>query len=136
MIIRLRRTQINMLLKEAREKYPVEACGVLFGLIKSDEILVEKIVPLKNILNSEVMFQVNSEEFLKTLIEHEEIGLQHIGFFHSHPGSPNPSLIDLKYMELWPESIWIIISCTNFMVAAYQFSNGELKEVDIIVESE
>jgi len=123
-----------MLLKETKDKYPVEACGALFGLIKSDEVFVEKVVPLKNILDSEVMFQVNPEEFLKVLMEHEGMGLQHIGFFHSHPGSPNPSPIDLKYMGLWPESIWIIVSCMDSMVAAYRVSDKKLEEVKIIVE--
>mgnify|MGYP000384756374 CR=1 FL=1 len=134
MIIKLKRSHIDILLKEAKERYPIEACGALFGLIKDEEACVEKVVPLKNMLNSEVMFQINPEEFLKALMKHERMGLRHIGFFHSHPRSPNPSPIDLRYMELWPESIWIVISCMDSTVAAYRISDGRLEEVKIIIE--
>lgn len=135
MIIKISRSQVNALLEEARRSYPIEICGALFGLISEDEAHVEEIIPLKNVLRSEVMFQINPEEFLKVLLEHERRGLRHIGFFHSHLGCVSPSSIDLKYMSLWPESIWIIVSChPKPKIAAYRVINDRFEEVNVNVE--
>ncbi|MBS7607497.1 M67 family metallopeptidase [Candidatus Bathyarchaeota archaeon] len=134
MIVRLSRNYINLLLEEARRKYPIEACGVLFGSISGDEIRVKEIVPLRNVLKSEAMFQIDPEEFLRVLVEYEGKGLQHIGFFHSHPRYASPSIIDLKYMGLWPESIWIIVSHLESRITAYRIINGRIEEVSISIE--
>lgn len=134
MIVRLSRNHIEMMFKEARRRYPVEACGALFGSIGGDEMRIEEVVPLKNVLESETMFQIDPEEFLRVLVEHEGRGLQHIGFFHSHPGHVSPSLIDLKYMGLWPESIWIIVSHSESRIAAYRVVDECPEEVKIITE--
>ncbi|MEM2342045.1 MAG: M67 family metallopeptidase [Candidatus Bathyarchaeia archaeon] len=134
MIVRLSRNHIELLLEEARRKYPIEACGVLFGSISGDEMRVEEIVPLRNVLESETMFQIDPEEFLGVLVEHEGKGLQHIGFFHSRPGYVSPSIIDLKYMGLWPESIWIIVSHLDSKSVAYCIINERIEEVSISIE--
>ncbi len=32
-----------------------------------------------------------------------------VGFYHSHPASPpEPSRTDLRYLRLWPETVWLI----------------------------
>lgn len=135
MIIKMSRSQVDALLEEARRGYPIEVCGALFGLISGDEAYIEEVVPLKNVLKSEVMFQISPEEFLRVLLEHERKGLRHIGFFHSHTGCINPSSIDLKYMSLWPESIWVIVSHhPEPRVAAYRAINGRLEEVNVHIE--
>lgn len=65
------------------------------------------------------------------LVKAENEGLRHVGFFHSHPGSTEPSKIDIKFMRLWHESIWLIISLINYEIAAYRVVNGELCDVHI-----
>ncbi|MEM1581823.1 MAG: M67 family metallopeptidase [Candidatus Bathyarchaeia archaeon] len=134
MFVRLSNKQIALLIDEVKKIYPIEACGVLFGVIKDEEMHLKKIVPLRNVIKSESMFQIDPEDFLKILIVSEAEGLQHIGFFHSHPGNVKPSEIDLKYMKLWPESIWLIISSLNYEIAAYQIVNEHLREVPVEIE--
>lgn len=126
LIIRLSVDQINSLIEEVRKKFPIEVCGALFGLINGREVLVKKLVFLRNILNSEALFEIDPEEFLVEFIRSENEGLQHIGFFHSHQSEAKPSEIDMEFMKLWPESIWLIISSFNYDIAAYRIINGKL----------
>lgn len=134
MKVRLSRILSDILLEEARRRCPVEACGALFGSTRGDEVRVEAVAPLRNTLESEFMFQIDPEEFLKVLIECEGRGLSHVGFFHSHPGYGKPSTTDLRYMKLWPGSIWIIVSCRESRMEAYRIIDGSLEEATIIIE--
>ncbi|MDW8061879.1 MAG: M67 family metallopeptidase [Nitrososphaerota archaeon] len=134
MKVRLSRILSDMLLEEARRSYPIEACGVLFGSIHGDEMRIEAVVPLRNILESEYTFEIDPEEFLKVLVEYEGRGLRHIGFFHSHPGCVKPSTIDLRYMKLWPETIWMIVSYRESRIRAYRIIDESLDEATVIIE--
>ena len=134
LVLRLRRGQLNSIICEVQRSYPIEACGVLFGSTIGEEILVEKVVNLRNILGSENLFQIDPEEFLAELMKAESEGLQHLGFFHSHQLNVKPSEMDLKYMRLWPEKIWLIASALNSKIAAYRVVDDKLHEVHIIVE--
>ena len=134
MIIELNKEQVDLLIGESRKKFPKEACGVLFGSICEEKACVEKIALLKNLLDSENRFQMDPTEFLRALLDAEKKGLQHIGFFHSHPLNARPSTIDLEYMRLWPETIWLIISPLNCRMEAYQIIDGHLREVSVKVK--
>ena len=131
MIILLSKTQVSLLIEEARKKYPIESCGLLFGWITSEEAIVKKIVTTRNILESSTEFQISPEEFIKHISEAEKEGLKLIGFYHSHPAAPKPSTTDIKYMRLWPESIWLIISSIDYSLEGYQTVDEKFIKVDV-----
>ncbi|MEM2111611.1 MAG: M67 family metallopeptidase [Candidatus Bathyarchaeia archaeon] len=135
MNISLTKEQIGFLIEETKKKYPIEACGLLFGEMNGKKAVVTKIVTFQNVLKSSTNFQINMEEFLKTLLKAEEDGMQLIGFFHSHPAAPQPSSTDIEYMRLWPGNIWLIISSIDYDIAAYQVSDAVIKKVNIEVEN-
>lgn len=126
---------IRFIIEETRKSYPVEACGILFGELTGGEVHIRKVVVFRNKLESTLRFQIDPEDFLKALSEAEMEGLQHLGFFHSHSASTYPSETDIRYMKLWPETVWLIISSINYEVAAYRMINGDLQEVRIDVET-
>lgn len=134
LIVKLSYSQVNLLVNEVRRRYPIEVCGALFGSTTGEEIIIKKIVYMRNTLNSELSFQIDPEEFLTELTRSESEGLTHVGFFHSHPGDVKPSETDLKYMKLWPGSIWLIVSSLNSKIAAYRVLNDELQEAYIKIE--
>jgi len=136
MIVRLTEEQICLLAEETKRNYPIEACGLLFGDISNEESVVRKIVSVRNVLQSSILFQIDPEEFIKVLFEAEKDDMQLIGFFHSHPAAPQPSVTDVRYMQLWPENIWLIISSIDYSLAAYQTVNGVLKRINIEVSRE
>lgn len=133
MILLLSKRQIPLLIEESRKKYPIESCGLLFGWITNEEAVVKKIVITRNVLKSSIEFQINPEEFIKHISEAEREGLRLIGFYHSHPAVPRPSVIDVKYMKLWPKSIWLIISSIDYSIEAYQMVDEKFVKVDVKV---
>jgi len=135
MILLLTNKQVSSLIEETKRKHPIESCGLLFGWITGEKIVVKKIVTTRNVLGSTTEFQINPEEFVKQISEAEREGLQLVGFYHSHPASPKPSIIDVKYMKLWPKSIWLIISSTDYSIEAYKAVNEKLVKVTIKVSN-
>jgi len=124
-----------LLIEETRKKNPIEACGVLFGDINGKTAIVRKIAIITNTLASSTNFQVHPEEFVKALLEAEKNGMQLIGFFHSHPMASHPSPRDIKYMKLWPKTVWVIISSIDYSVKAYQNVNNKIQKITIEVSN-
>jgi len=120
--------------EEARKVHPIEACAMLFGKSTQKEAVVKKVVVAPNKLKSTVRFEINPETFARAFIEADKEGLEFIELFHSHPAPTKPSLTDLKYMKLWGDAIWLILSLTDGNLAAYQMRNAEVREITIRVE--
>jgi len=129
----LTKRQVSLLIEDSKRNYPIESCGLLFGLITEKGAVVKEIIPAQNILKSPTEFKISPEEFIKHLFEAEEKGLELIGFYHSHPAAPKPSVIDVEYMKLWPNSIWLIISTVDYSIRAYQALNGKFEKIDVKV---
>jgi proteasome lid subunit RPN8/RPN11 len=136
MILRITREQSRLLIEETRKRCPEEACGLLFGDVSGKEAVVKKTVTVRNVLESPTNFQIDPEEFLRELSEAEKEGMQFIGFFHSHPTTPQPSVTDLRYMQLWPGEIWLVISSTDYTMKAYRTVDGEVVEVPVEIIGE
>ena len=66
--------------------------------------------------------------------EADEEGLEFIGLFHSHPAPATPSPIDLKFMKLWGDALWLILSSTDGNLAAYQIKDDKVEEATIRIE--
>ena len=134
MILRLKRQHANLLKEEARKVHPIEACAMLFGRLAQKEAVVERVVVVPNKLQSTVRFEIDPETFVNAFTEADKEGLDFIGLFHSHPAPAKPSLIDLKYMKLWGDALWLILSSTNGSLTAYQMRNGKVGEITVRVE--
>jgi len=121
-----------MLKEEASEASPNEACAILFGELSEREAQIKRIVLALNRLKSSVRFEIDPETFFKAYTQAEKDGFDLIGFFHSHPAPAKPSSIDLEYMELWSDTIWLILSLIDDRLAAYQIDKGEVIEIKIV----
>ena len=133
-MLRLKHHHVDLLRAEARGVYPIEACALIFGKLTNEEAVVKKVVVAPNDLDSTVRFQINPETVAKAFDEAEKEGLDFIGLFHSHPAPSSPSMIDLKFMKLWGDALWLISSLTDDKFAAYQLKKGKLKEIAIRIE--
>jgi len=131
MILQLTKEQLQLLREEARRSHPVEACALLFGKLVKGNAVVTKIVTTPNILRSTVRFEVDPHVVYAAFEQADQEGLQFIGLFHSHPAPPNPSAVDLKYMRLWGDAVWLISSSIDGNIAAFQMVNSEIHEIAI-----
>lgn len=134
MILRLHRQHVDLLKQEAKKVHPVEACAMLFGKLSQNEAVVEKVEVAPNELQSTVRFEIDPVKVAAAFTDADEKGLDFIGLFHSHPAPAAPSAIDLKYMKLWGDALWLILSSTEGNLAAYQLSDGTVKEATIRIE--
>jgi proteasome lid subunit RPN8/RPN11 len=123
-----------LLRQETEKVHPVEACAMLFGKVSQSEAEVKKVLITKNNLISTTRFEVDPARVATAVIEAEKEGYEFIGLFHSHPAPASPSSVDLKYMRLWSDIVWLILSSTTGKLAAYQLIDGNLKEVTIRIE--
>ena len=130
------------LVREVKQSYPEETCGVMGGFIKGDEIVVSCVNKLSNTSVEKGKFWFNELDWIHKvalLISH---GLEYIGLYHSHPSptlAPSPS--DLERMVECPGEIWLILSYTpvsKLLMGAWtipNFSSGLLR-IPVIVKRE
>lgn len=113
-------------LKEAAERCKPEAecVALLFG---HGEI-VKTWRWLKNVLESPTAFRLDPEELYRALTEAEEKGLSLLAIFHTHPGPPTPSPIDLRYMKIW-RVVWVISNVYTWETAAWRLDERGLVKV-------
>ena len=134
MILRLTQYHLDLLREESQKTYPVEACAMLFGDLTSEEAIIRKVVMAPNKLLSSKRFEIAPETAVEAITEAEDEGLVFVGVFHSHPAPATPSTIDLKFMRLWGDAVWLILSSTDDDFAAYQMKDSEPTEMAIIVK--
>jgi len=134
LILQLQRHHADLLKQEAKKVHPVEACAMLFGKLSQNKAVVEKVEFAPNELQSTVRFEIDPEKVAAAFADAEEEGLDFIGLFHSHPASASPSPIDLKYMRLWGDALWLILSSTEGNLAAYRLMDDTVIEATIRIK--
>ena len=128
MEISLTAGQIDQLAVFAKSALPNESCAFLLGINEK----VAEILPMRNSDESKISFSINPQEVLRAYNLAESKKLQVIGIFHSHPASPVPSNIDMKFMEINPV-VWLIYSTTEHKFQAY-VSDKVVTEVTVKIK--
>lgn len=107
---------------------------MLFGKLSQNKAFLRKIKFTKNRLQSTTRFEVDPEKVAAAILEAEKEDLDFIGLFHSHPAPATPSLIDQKFMRLWGDALWLILSSSDKKIAAYHMADGKVKEATIKIK--
>ena len=100
---------LNQLKKLAMNSLPNEACAILLGKKSTNKNIVKDIMPFNNTANSQIEFNIDSDDLFIVYNKAKLMNLDIISIFHSHPSDPFPSKTDRIYMNLNPV-IWIIYS--------------------------
>ena len=111
----LSKIQKKILLDHSNKEEPNESCAILYGNKNGEENIVKEIWLTENIDASPIEFTLSNEQTLEMYKKSEELNLEIIGIFHSHPkGEAYPSHTDEKFMEInQDEYVWIIYSGIN-----------------------
>lgn len=115
--IRMRLPSAFMEEARARCGPDVECPALLFGR----GAVVEMWTWPRNVAGSPYAFRLDPEEVYLHISAAGDLDL--LAVFHTHPGSPMPSPIDLRYMRLWPV-VWIIADVYTWGVAAWRLHGG------------
>ena len=97
--------------KHAARAFPEEACGGLLGWAKRNgDVRVCKVVPLINACEEDRArrYLIGPSEVLELERCAQRLGLEVVGFYHSHPHAPAaPSDFDLE--QAWPWYVYLIL---------------------------
>lgn len=130
MKIILLKDQKQILENHAQKESPHESCALLFGKKDGDIVKVSKLFLTKNIERSPVNFTISNEELIKGYSEAENLGMDVVGIFHSHPHSEAiPSQTDEKFMQINPV-VWVIYSGIKNKFNAF-ILDGKIRSVEI-----
>jgi proteasome lid subunit RPN8/RPN11 len=96
MRIRLPSEDRKRIERHALEAFPQECCGFLFGTRTVDGWLLKEVRPSKNVsATPRTGFQLDGREQVAAMKYADEMNLETIGYYHSHPnGRRGPSPTD------------------------------------------
>ncbi|MCR8656819.1 M67 family metallopeptidase [Paenibacillus endoradicis] len=104
---------ISAIYQHGQEDYPYECCGVVIGELRSSgEKIVKHLQPIINEREDEAKhnrFLISADSMLKSELHAQKLGLDVLGFYHSHPDHPAiPSSFDQEHA--WPTYSYLIVS--------------------------
>jgi proteasome lid subunit RPN8/RPN11 len=85
--MRIDGAELDIIAADGERAYPYECCGALFG--SGDE--VARVLPIENDFEGAEQyhrFQISPRDYMKCEREAIRLGLDLIGFYHSHPDCP------------------------------------------------
>ncbi len=132
MKLRISQEQYEQIVEHARAEAPNECCGIVSA--SGGEVI--KVYPATNARASEFSFVIDGEEQLKIDREIDEAGVEYGAIYHSHTRSaPKPSLTDIKYAQMWPEVLWIIVGLADGdpEVRTWRIDDGSVNEAELVV---
>ncbi len=114
---------------------PEEACGLVGGKFCVPNAQVEIVIPVPNQLHSPARFRMDPAAQLHGLLALDELGLDLVAIFHSHPAGPEtPSLTDLEEFA-YPGVLSLIFSplqvFPGWKARAFHLTGGLTSEVRV-----
>ncbi len=131
-MIEITQSHRDEIIAHAREDYPNECCGLLFGVNGR----AERLLRMENVEHSPLNYRVDSQKLLEAFEAMEAIGLDLVGIYHSHTHSPaEPSRTDIA-LAGYPDAHYLIVSLANQeepVLRAFLINNGVVVEQPIKV---
>ncbi|HKH43948.1 MAG TPA: M67 family metallopeptidase [Thermoanaerobaculia bacterium] len=115
--------------RHAAISYPEECCGVLIGRCQSGATFVERVLSVGNERDDSRhnRYLISPETVLAAHKEARALGLDVIGYYHSHPDHPaRPSDFDRE--NAWAEVSYLIVSVAQRKVVdtrSWRLSNDQ-----------
>jgi proteasome lid subunit RPN8/RPN11 len=110
---------LQTIARHAGVSYPEECCGFLIGRAAGREVLVERVLSVGNEREDSRhnRYVIRPETVLAAQKEARVLGLDVVGYYHSHPDHPAvPSDFDREHA--WPGVSYLIVSVEKGKVAA------------------
>jgi proteasome lid subunit RPN8/RPN11 len=122
---------LRYLAEQARREPGIECCGLLAG----SGGVISVALPARNALASSTAYEIAPKELFRLFRRIRELGLDHLGIYHSHPATDNaPSPTDIE-RAFYPEAVYFIVSPRLEVprpVRAFTIRNGAARELTIV----
>lgn len=130
--VRVRLEILEEMLAHARRDSHMECCGLLAGR----DGVITSIFPATNALASPTRYEIDARELFELFRTFRELGLTHLGQYHSHLASENvPSPTDIEQAG-YPDQAYFIVSLRPDAlspVRAFSIREGTTRELKITV---
>ncbi|NPB06265.1 MAG: M67 family metallopeptidase [Aquificae bacterium] len=136
-MLKIKRSELEKLLRQAERDYPYETCGLLLGRREGDARVVYEVfeTPNANKERRRDRYEISPHDYLKAEDYALEKGLEIVGVYHSHPDHPDrPSRFDLE--RAFPELSYLIVSVRDGKAVSYrswELENEAFKEEEVLV---
>jgi [CysO sulfur-carrier protein]-S-L-cysteine hydrolase len=128
--VRVRGEVLDEMLAHARREPHIECCGLLAGR----DGVITAIFPATNALASPTRYEIAPRELFELFRTFRDLGLTHLGQYHSHLASENvPSPTDIEQAG-YPDQAYFIVSArldAPNPVRAFSIRDGTVREVAI-----
>jgi proteasome lid subunit RPN8/RPN11 len=100
---------LDAVIAHARQEKPAECCGILLG----DSQTIVRAVPVRNVAASPTRYALDPAEHIAVRREARALGLEVIGFYHSHPATAaEPSPTDVAEAT-YVDHLFLIVSLSG-----------------------
>lgn len=110
-MLRIPRALLDAAYAHARAGAPDEVCGILAGTRDGNEHLVHRLFPVRNAHpRPRTEFLLDPTEQLRATLEVEDdLGMEVVGFYHSHPAGPARLSGTDAARATWPGASYLLI---------------------------
>ena len=124
------RAEARSLARHCSQASPFEACGLLGGVRRGEEIRV-RAFPGRNAYASTDRFRLPRSEIERLATEIAAAGLRYCGAFHSHPTeSPVPSALDAR--GAGPAGfVWLIYAVRHRRLQGYVWTGRRFRRLPL-----
>ena len=138
MMIEISTVQLQVIFDHATSVYPEECCGILLGKLEPEQKIVVEVIPTMNEWESletvenhrtkNTRFTIPAKEIFLAQKRGRDLGLEILGFFHSHPDYPAiPSECDrLQAWEIYSYPIVSVIQGQAVDIQSWILDNQQV----------
>jgi proteasome lid subunit RPN8/RPN11 len=139
-VLKVRRQEIDEVHAQAGHQYPEECCGILLGTRNGDVCEVHQVRLCANVATDTTRrYEISPVEAVAVQRTARALGLEIIGFYHSHPNHPAvPSQTDVE-LAAWPDCSYVIASVRDGSVRevrSWVWAGDEFREETIEIVQE
>lgn len=137
-VLRIPRAVLDDVYAHAREGAPQEACGILAGRREAGEHVVERGFRVRNAHPRPIgEYALDPAEQLHvTLLAEDELGLEVIGFYHSHPAGPARLSATDAARASWPGASYLLLHLRpheGHLCARWDAERGRFVDEPVVV---
>jgi proteasome lid subunit RPN8/RPN11 len=132
--VRIRRAFLEEILRQARDEYPNECCGI----VATSDGEATRVFPAENLHHSPTRFEIDGRHVMHIQDEIDKEGWELGSLYHSHTRTAAyPSQTDVNFAANWPGLIWLIVSLEELekpSIRAFEIVNGSISEREFSVD--
>jgi len=133
-VLELPQEAVDAITREAIERYPYEACGLLAGAPGGS--IVARFYPCRNAAESARVYTIDPLDHLKAERDAEDQGWEILGVVHSHTHTeayPSPTDVAQAPDPGWHYAINSLRDETDPSLRSYRIVDGEVTEEQVTV---